>query len=146
MGKLRAKVARRVAPGVALAIVFGALAAAPAGAQPAFIAYTGGASPTTTTVILNGYVATGGLGTVWAFEYGTGSGYGQATVPAVIAGRMGTVEVEALITGLKSGTTYHYRLDAIPTSVFGAGTATVGRDARFTTSKPPARRRPTKRR
>jgi phosphodiesterase/alkaline phosphatase D-like protein len=85
-----------------------------------------------TTATLNGTVEPNGRDTTWNFEYGTSTSYGTKT-PAQDAGA-GTspVNVSVPISGLKTGKTYHFRLDATS----DAGT-TKGPDLTFTTVSVP---------
>jgi DNA-binding beta-propeller fold protein YncE len=69
------------------------------------------------TVKLNGTVDPEGIAvTSCAFEYGTTTAYGQsapcAQTPAQIGGGHGPVSVDVELTGLQSGTLYHFRLRA----------------------------------
>jgi phosphodiesterase/alkaline phosphatase D-like protein len=79
-----------------------------------------------------GTVNPNGTDTSYHFDYGTSTSYGSST-PATGAGA-GTadVPVTANLTGLSSGTTYHYRVVAVSS----AGT-TNGADQTFTTTTPP---------
>jgi hypothetical protein len=94
---------------------------------------TGSASSvTTTSATVAGSINPNGSATTYQFQYGTSTGYGQAT-PAASAGSGTTPSsVSAALTGLKPGTTYHYRL--VATSTLGT---TDGTDATFTTASPP---------
>jgi hypothetical protein len=65
-----------------------------------------------TGATLNGTVSPNGRATTWYFEYGKSSAYGTKT-PAQNAGSdTGSVPVSAAISGLETGSTYHYRLVA----------------------------------
>lgn len=153
---MRAKV-RRVALAFACVTALGAIAAAAVQAQslppvtpvlpvqPGFTVYTGSATPTATKVTLDGYVATGAVATVWAFQYGTTRRYGQSTPLSTIAAGEGTAQVTVLITGLKPGTSYHYRLVAIPAALHGLKPSIAGHSDKFTTAKLASRRRAKKR-
>ncbi len=103
-----------------------ALAAAPS-------ATTG---PTTavgsTSATVTGSVAPGGQATTWDVEYGTSTSYGSKTASKSAGSGTAAVDVSAALTGLKAGTTYHYRVVATN----GAGTSR-GTDAVFTTTVPP---------
>lgn len=67
------------------------------------------------------------------FEFGPTSAYGYQTSAASAGSGTSTVSVTALLSGLQSNQTYHYRLVAVS----GAGT-TLGADATFkTTTAPP---------
>lgn len=69
--------------------------------------------------------------TTFTFEWGPTIGYGNATPLEALDPARGTTTVGALLTGLGSGTTYHYRL--VAASPVGR---TVGADATFTTRIP----------
>jgi hypothetical protein len=62
---------------------------------------------------LNGSVNPNGLATSWHFEWGSTVSYGNST-PTVSAGAgSAIVMVNAPVTGLTGGTTYHYRVVAV---------------------------------
>ena len=89
---------------------------------------------TLTGATLAGSVNPNGRETTWYFEYGTSTSYGTKT-PAKSAGAGSVtkaVSESAAISGLKAGTTYHYRLVASSAS----GT-TAGRDRTFSTAGSP---------
>ena len=90
------------------------------------------ASVTAASAVLHGTVNPGGRATVWWFEYGTSTGYGSDT-PHTAAG-MGTtaVNVQAAVSGLGPGRTYHFRV--VATS--DAGTS-VGADQTFLAAAAP---------
>lgn len=69
-----------------------------------------------TTETLTGVVNPAGLATKYHFEYGTSTSYGSSTLP-VDAGA-GTLNrpASAILSGLTTGTVYHYRLVAVNTS------------------------------
>jgi hypothetical protein len=72
--------------------------------------------------------------TVYQFEYGTTTAYGSvapASAESVGAGR-GVVGVGQLLSGLKEGTTYHFRIRAT-----NAGGTSYGSDQAFTTPNKP---------
>jgi hypothetical protein len=75
-------------------------------------------SPTTTSGVLNATVEpnVGGDVTECRFEYGTNQAYGSGSVPctpdATVTGFTESTDVEAEISGLTTGTTYHYRVVA----------------------------------
>lgn len=111
---------------VALALGSVALAAAPT-------ATTGPATVVAaTSATVGGSVDPHGQATTWWVEYGTSTSYGSKTAAANAgAGTVG-VSVSVNVTGLKAGTTYHYRVVANN----AAGTSRGG-DAVFTTLVPP---------
>lgn len=97
-------------------------------------AYTGGFSaPSPSNVTLRGNVNPRGLPTVYAFQFGTTTGYGAQTAPVSAGNGTTSIAVSQTINGLPAATTYHYRLIASNE----AGT-TDGKDAEFTTREPPA--------
>jgi phosphodiesterase/alkaline phosphatase D-like protein len=115
-----------------LALFLGLLvtASAVAAAPSATTGPTTEVGPTSATV--TGSVDPGGQATTAYVEYGKSTSYGSKTT-AVSAGS-GSVAVAftAGLTGLDSGTTYHYRVVAT-----NAGGTDRGSDAVFTTSVPP---------
>jgi hypothetical protein len=86
----------------------------------------------TTSATLNGLVNANGAGTTVTFEYGLTTAYGS-TVTADQSPVTGSTDkaVSAGITGLTTGTTYHFRVVAQNT----AGT-TYGSDLTFTATQP----------
>jgi hypothetical protein len=84
---------------------------------------------------LNGSIQTGGLATLWQFQYGTSTSYGKTTIANSIPAAGSSVIVATSITGLKPSTKYHFRL------VVQTGTGktsypivvTYGGDGTFTT-------------
>ena len=85
-----------------------------------------------TSAHLNGKVDPNGRTTTYLFEYGTTTSYGTKTSSSSAGSGANPTNVSKAISGLKSGTTYHFRL--VATS--DAGTATGG-DLVFTTQSPP---------
>jgi phosphodiesterase/alkaline phosphatase D-like protein len=74
---------------------------------------TGNASSiTATSATLNGTVNPSSRSTTWYFEYGTSTNYGTKTTTKDAGSGTSDVAVSAPITGLKSGSTYHFRLVA----------------------------------
>jgi phosphodiesterase/alkaline phosphatase D-like protein len=88
-----------------------------------------------TSAKLTGSVVPNGLATSWYFEYGTGTTYGIKTAAKSAGSGTARTNVSASLSGLKPGTTYHYRLVAINS----AGT-TAGRDRAFSTQGAPVAR------
>src|SRR5262249_39210702 len=85
-----------------------------------------------TTATLNGTVDPTGRQSTWYFEYGTDTKYGSKT-PEQNAGSGTTATgVSAPVSGLKAGTTYHFRL--VATSDAGTGT---GADQTFSVGAAP---------
>jgi phosphodiesterase/alkaline phosphatase D-like protein len=95
---------------------------------------TGSASSvTSSSATVNGTVNPNGQTAKYAFQYGTTTGYGHETTLTSAGSGDTASTVSASITGLVSGTTYHYRIIALNSS----GTAT-GADSTFkTTGTPP---------
>ena len=81
-----------------------------------------------TTATVTGDVAPGGQSTTWLVEYGTSASYGSKTASKSAGSGSASVVVSAALTGLKVGTTYHYRVVATSSSGTSHGT-----DAVFTT-------------
>ncbi len=89
-------------------------------------------SITATGAQVNGSVDPDGLSTDYHFEYGLTNAYGTSSSTVNAGSGISAVGVNAQLTGLSPGTTYHYRLVATST----AGTA-VGSDSSFVTSALP---------
>jgi len=115
---------------VAAIAVVGAGAAAAATAPSATTGPVNSVGPTTATV--TGSVNPNGTATSWQFEYGTSTSYGSTTSAGNAGSGTSSVPVSFALTGLKAGTTYHYRLVATST----AGT-TRGVDGILTTTAAP---------
>lgn len=81
----------------------------------------------TTQALLNASGNGQGLAANGWFEWGANQSYGNTTVSTVLAGSGGNAPFSALITGLTSGVSYHYR-----SVVLGAGGAAYGSDNYFT--------------
>ena len=96
------------------------------------IAITGTASGVgTSTATLNGAVNPNGQPATVQFQYGLTAGYGlAAAIPGSFSGST-TQAVSANLSGLLSGTTYHFRMEA--TNALGAN---AGQDQVFTTLAP----------
>ena len=76
-------------------------------------AVTGSASSiSATSATLNGSVNPSSRSTTWYFEYGTSTSYGSKTTAKDADSGTSPVSVSAQVTGLKTGTTYHFRLVA----------------------------------
>jgi hypothetical protein len=79
------------------------------------VTYPIAATKTTTTATLKGSVQPQGAATTVVFEYGTTTGYGTTVAAAqspIVAGTTAVTPVTAAITGLTTGTTYHFRVKA----------------------------------
>jgi Fibronectin type III domain len=99
-------------------------------------AVTGSAtSITLRSARLNGTVNPNGLATTWFFEYGTTTGYGSQTSLGVAGSGTMSRNVAVSLSGLKPGTTYHYRLIAA-----NASGASVGADRVFRSAGRPVAR------
>jgi hypothetical protein len=81
-----------------------------------------------TSATVNGTVNPSGQPTTYSFEYGTTTSYGSQTASQDAGSGTSDVNVSANLTGLSTGTTYHYRLDAT-----NASGTTYGSDQTFTT-------------
>jgi hypothetical protein len=91
-------------------------------------------SVTTTSATVTGTVNPNGLSTTFSFQFGTTTGYGFQTSAKSIGSGDTAQDVSGTLTGLRPGTTYHFRV--IATNASGT---TVGGDQTFTTSgSPPA--------
>ena len=104
------------------------LAVSAMGAGPPSATTGPAASLTSSSANVTGTVNPNGQETTYAFQYGTTTAYGfQTNSQSAGAGTQDQV-VSGTLTGLASGTTYHYRL--IATNISGT---TVGADMAFTT-------------
>jgi hypothetical protein len=125
---------RFVVIGLLGAVMAGLMAGSALAATPT--PTTNGASGVgVTTATLNGSIQTGGVATLWQFQYGTSTSYGKTTTANTIPVGGGSVLVSSSIRGLKPNKKYHFRL-IVQT---GAGTSyypivtTNGADKTFTT-------------
>jgi len=126
---------RRLALLTACGAMLSALAATPALAATSATTLPA-SSVTNTAATLEGTVSTGGVSTLWVFQYGRSENYSHETSTRVIPGGFGDVSVSARITGLKADTEYHFRLAVLYTSP-GSYYSSVayGHDVTFTTKK-----------
>jgi hypothetical protein len=103
-------------------------------------AVTGGSSGVTqNTAIIAGGINTNGLPTTYGFEVGTSTDYGPPTGLGAVGAGAGEAPVSLALSGLLSGTTYHYRLTAanLDGTSFGADeTFTTGVFANTFTTPP----------
>jgi hypothetical protein len=76
---------------------------------------------------LNGTVNPNGLATTYHFDWGTTTSYGNVTITQSAGSGTSAVPVTAVLTGLTTGVTYHYRISATNSD----GTST-GVDMTFT--------------
>jgi hypothetical protein len=84
------------------------------------------------TAVLQGVVNPRDKASAYAFEYGATTAYGKFT-PAVSLGKGKTdIQVNATLTGLQAGTTYHFRVVASNNDGISRGS-----DASFTTTSDP---------
>ena len=102
-------------------------------AEPPAVTTTAAGSITATSARLNGRVDPNGRGTSYFFEYGTTTSYGSKTSSSNAGSGTSAVNVQKAVSGLKGGTTYHFRI--VATS--NAGTV-QGADQAFTTLSPPS--------
>lgn len=93
-------------------------------------ATTGGAKAITqTTATLTGSVKPNNENTTWHFDYGTSTAYGTSTPEqGPVAAGSGNTNVQADVSGLTPGTTYHFRV--VATNPSGS---IPGKDHAFTT-------------
>ena len=132
----RATVRGTVLALVAFAVIF--VSEAAAAGSPSVT--TGGVSSvTSTSATASGTVNPNGETTKYAFQYGTTTGYGHETALTSAGSGSTASTVSASITGLVSGTSYHYRIIALNSS----GT-TTGADSTFKTTGTPPPPPPTK--
>ena len=127
--KSRAHLSATLALAVVVAMALPGAAANAAGTPPA--ATTGAPSAiTANAAVVSAAVQPNGAATSYYFEYGSSTQYGSQTPSTSLGSTSGSIPVQASLSGLTSGTTYHFRVVATSTS----GT-TFGGDATFTTSK-----------
>ena len=86
-----------------------------------------------TSADLNATVNPNGKATTYVLQYGTTTKYGLQTAATAVAPVTTSTAVHATVSGLMSGTTYHYRV--VATSSDGTGAST---DATFQTTGSPA--------
>ena len=135
MARLSALQGRLVAGAAALSILVMAQPVTSALAVGPPSATTGPAlSLTSSSANVTGTVNPNGQETTYSFQFGTTTGYGFQTNPQSAGTGTQDQVVSSTLTGLVSGTLYHYRL--IATNISGT---TVGADMTFTTlgSPPP---------
>jgi Tol biopolymer transport system component len=72
----------------------------------------GARDATKTAVSLEAKINPSGFETTYRFEWGTGPAYGNVVFPQTIAAGEKPVRVATVLSGLATGTTYHYRLVA----------------------------------
>ncbi len=101
-------------------------------ASPPGVTTSAASSIGTTTANLNGKIDPNGRSTNYVFEYGTTTSYGTKTPSGSAGSGSSATSVSASVSGLKPGTTYHFRL--VATS--DAGTSN-GSDQTFTTNTAP---------
>jgi len=68
---------------------------------------------TETSVTLNGTVNPNGYATNYNFEWGTTTSYGSTTTSVAVGSGTSDINVNAPLSGLTSGTVYHYRIAAV---------------------------------
>ncbi|HEY7950196.1 MAG TPA: 6-bladed beta-propeller [Solirubrobacterales bacterium] len=122
--------------GFRTALIFGlvllafAILPVSAGAESPGVTTESGEEVTTKAAILRGSVNPHGFATTYRFEYGTTTSYGTSVPVPDKSGGSGTssVKVSEPISGLKSNTTYHFRIAAI-----SAEGSSFGKDGTFST-------------
>ncbi|MHB1835788.1 MAG: hypothetical protein ACYCXW_12545, partial [Solirubrobacteraceae bacterium] len=89
-----------------------------------------------TEVTLHAILTTQGLGVTWQFVWGRTTRYTGGT--AVVTGPAGgptSVAVSRTLTGLRPGTTYHFRIvESAPVGTYSPATTAYGEDLTFTTT------------
>jgi Fibronectin type III domain len=121
---------------VAVPVVFVSQAAA---AGSPSVTTASASSITSSSAIVSGTVNPNGDATMYAFQYGTTTGFGHETTLTSAGSGDTPSSVSASVTGLTSGTTYYYRIIALN----GSGTAT-GLPLTFKTTGTPPPPPPTK--
>lgn len=102
-------------------------------AVPAPAATTGNATNATASAVqLNGTVGASTASATYYFQYGLTTHYGMQSSDASASSSTSSRSVSASLSGLQSGSTYHYRLVTRSSS----GLLSVGADATFATTTP----------
>ncbi|MFZ4522980.1 MAG: hypothetical protein ACOYNC_14820, partial [Bacteroidales bacterium] len=101
--------------------------------NPPTVTTTAATAVTTSTATLNGTVNPNGLATTYYFQWGTTISYGTNTTATSAGSGSSALAVSANLTGLTSGTPYHFRLAATSSE----GTS-YGSDMTFTPLTNPA--------
>lgn len=127
---MRSATGRMIGALAALALAASATAAGAASAPTASTGAPSGVAATSATVAAT--VNPGGSATTYAFQYGPTTNYGFQTATTSAGSGTSDLSVHATLTGLVSGTAYHYRV--VATSPAGT---TAGSDGTFTTSSTP---------
>jgi len=91
------------------------------------IATTDATAVTPISATLNGTINPNGLAATYHFEWGTTTSYGNNTTTASAGSGTSAVAVNAPVTGLTGGTTYHFRLTGV-----NSDGSTNGNDMTFT--------------
>ena len=88
-----------------------------------------------TSATLHAALVTQGVAVSWQFVYGTTTHYDAGTpVQTIAAGGPSAVSVSQVLSNLKPGTKYHYRVDETAAATqFAPATTVFGRDMTFTT-------------
>ena len=88
-----------------------------------------------TSATLHAALVTQGVAVSWQFVYGTTTRYDAGTpVRTIAAGGPSAVSVSQVLSNLKPGTKYHYRVDETAAATqFAPATTVFGRDMTFTT-------------
>src|SRR5437868_12545172 len=122
---------------VTVSLCVAALLAGAAAASAPTVTTGPAQSLTTTSATVTGTVNPNGQSTTSSIQFGTTTGYGMQTSPRSVGSGSTDQNVSADLTGLRPGTTYHYRV--IATNASGT---TVGEDRTFTTPGSPPRPSP----
>jgi len=115
-------------PGTWVSVTLLSLAACPVQAQSPWVTTQAPGPVGPASATLNGMATARGYSTVAWFEWGSDATYGSVTTVANIGGGGQVARVSAVIDGLLSGATFHYRL--VASNVFGV---TFGADRVFAT-------------
>jgi hypothetical protein len=116
-------------------------AAAPAGPVP--VVATGPAtSVTASTARVNAAINPEGLATTYYFQYGTSVSYANKTATANLAAGSTGVLVSALLSNLRTNTTYHFRIVAANANGTSRGTDATLKTARRSIAGLPVTTRP----
>jgi hypothetical protein len=120
-----------VGGGIVLALTHGAAPASGQPTGPPVLTTAPATNAHADSVRLHGTVNPNGLETTYRFEYGRTTSYGSSTPAGDAGAGVTSARVKAAVSGLKPGTTYHFRLTAN-----NAGGTASSDDATFTTRDP----------
>jgi hypothetical protein len=123
---------RAMTLGVAAVAAVLAIAGPAAAASKPTVATSAATAVAQTSATLHASINPQGQATTWHFQFGTTTSYGGQTGPGSAGAGTTAVKRDAVLTGLKPATTYHFRV--VATNATGT---TFGADRAVTTKKQP---------